>query len=532
MGSPSPAQIKFPNFSFLLHLAIFKFRMRTGNWKFKSGFTLVELLITIAIISILSSAVAFSTRINQDRARDSVRKSDLAVLYNALNAYLIDKGSYPPPLELDSGTEFASDSPNPWIPGLTQDYLKTIPKDPRQSKLQNLLALFKKIQTQIFLKKDQAGRVASSTNTTFIKTVDFTVWSEAGRSVIQSSDGGYMLVGESYNGTSKYDLIIAKYDNSGKVSWAKTIGGNNNEGAASVIQTSSNSYLIGGWTDSYGSGKRDMMLVSLDDGGNIAWSKTFGGSENEYVNSMAKTSDEGFILVGPSTSYNPVNFDKGDTLLVKVDSRGNTQWSKTIDAYLSPYSTTQTRNGDYVIVGAQSEFNNSTGTWGPSGFFIVKINGQGDLIWYKSAAGFQGLSVIEDSDGNYIVGANGNTQNHNSGALLAKFNSSGDLIWLRELTPNGAGNINSIKETQSGNYIMTGMNTEYAWEQGIGSYLILMEFDKNGNNLCLNPVGTPSALCLFTAFCNTSFRLFAFAKTVSNLALCEYNQTISYISLG
>src|SRR3989338_4645329 len=181
MGSPSPAQIKFPNFSFLLHLAIFKFRMRTGNWKFKSGFTLVELLITIAIISILSSAVAFSTRINQDRARDSVRKSDLAVLYNALNAYLIDKGSYPPPLELDSGTEFASDSPNPWIPGLTQDYLKTIPKDPRQSKLQNLLALFKKIQTQIFLKKDQAGRVASSTNTTFIKTVDFTVWSEAGR---------------------------------------------------------------------------------------------------------------------------------------------------------------------------------------------------------------------------------------------------------------------------------------------------------------------------------------------------------------
>lgn len=63
--------------------------------KTKSGFTLVELLIVIVIISVLATLTVFgANKVSRD-ARDFSRKSTVAVITESLEKYYADNGEYP-----------------------------------------------------------------------------------------------------------------------------------------------------------------------------------------------------------------------------------------------------------------------------------------------------------------------------------------------------------------------------------------------------------------------------------------------------
>lgn len=105
------------------------------NLKLNKGFTLIELMVTIAIIGILSGIGITSFTGARLKANDAKRRSDLVQLRNALEQYASDKGSYPS----TSGNWYSSD-PNEiagvpvkggnWIPGLAPTYIKSLPADP------------------------------------------------------------------------------------------------------------------------------------------------------------------------------------------------------------------------------------------------------------------------------------------------------------------------------------------------------------------------------------------------------------------
>lgn len=61
----------------------------------KSGFSLIELLVVISIIGLLSSLAVVSLNSARQKARDAVRKADMAQLRTALNLYYDDKLKYP-----------------------------------------------------------------------------------------------------------------------------------------------------------------------------------------------------------------------------------------------------------------------------------------------------------------------------------------------------------------------------------------------------------------------------------------------------
>ncbi len=84
------------------------------------AFTLVELLVVMALLSVLVSIIAVNFRNSQTRGRDVKRKSDLKQVSNALELYYSDYGQYPDTLPA-WGTELSD--------GKTV-YFKTLPKDP------------------------------------------------------------------------------------------------------------------------------------------------------------------------------------------------------------------------------------------------------------------------------------------------------------------------------------------------------------------------------------------------------------------
>lgn len=89
------------------------------------GFTLIELMISIAIVAIISTVGIVSYSKIQVLARDSKRKEDLRLIANALQLYYNDNKSYP----VNSNWVY-SNGTQPWIPGLNTSYMSALPTDP------------------------------------------------------------------------------------------------------------------------------------------------------------------------------------------------------------------------------------------------------------------------------------------------------------------------------------------------------------------------------------------------------------------
>ena len=86
-----------------------------------------------------------------------------------------------------------------------------------------------------------------------------------------------------------------------------------------MIQTSDEGYIIAGETTSFGNGY-DIYLVKTDANGNTLWSKTYGGTGMEYFSSLQKTSDGGYVIAGYTNSFGEGN---NDMYIIKTDSQGN-----------------------------------------------------------------------------------------------------------------------------------------------------------------------------------------------------------------
>jgi len=177
--------------------------------------------------------------------------------------------------------------------------------------------------------------------------------SEYGFSVQQTSDSGYIIAGFVWlTFGSHSDVYLIKTDPNGILKWQKTFGGIDYDFGRSVQQTTDGGYIITGYTISYGAGRDDVYLIKTDPGGNSQWQKTFGGSDEDIALSVQLTSDGGYIIAGQTgVSYYPPNYS--DVYLIKTDPNGNSQWQKTVrgSSWDVGLSVQQTFDGGYIIAG-------------------------------------------------------------------------------------------------------------------------------------------------------------------------------------
>jgi hypothetical protein len=258
----------------------------------------------------------------------------------------------------------------------------------------------------------------------FAKTYGGAYWDVA-YSVHHTSDGGYIVAGETNSFSASYysDAFLVKIDTNGNIIWAKTYRGTYWDKAYSVQQTSDGGYIVAGETNSFGAGYDDIFLIKTDASGNLQWAKTYGGTDDDKAYSVQQTSDGGYIVAGWTRSFGAY-----DIFLIKTDADGNIIWAKTYGGIYwdKAYSVQQTSDGGYIVAGYTGSFGA-----GSADIFLIKTDANGNIIWAKTYGGIDddlASSVQQTSDGGYIVG--GYTGSFGAGSadiFLIKTDANGNI---------------------------------------------------------------------------------------------------------
>jgi len=249
--------------------------------------------------------------------------------------------------------------------------------------------------------------------------------------------------------------------------WTKTYGGSNDDWGYSMQQTTDGGYIIAGACDSFDldGDSSDVYIVKTDTNGNEIWSKTYGGQGIDKGYSVQQTADGGYIIAG---------MQSGDVYAVKTYANGERQWASTYgwDGIGKGYSVEQTTDGGYIIAG--SHVSNDTGST-----VLIKIDSVGDTIWkrkYGGTAWEEGRSVRQTSEGGYVVAGTKNNK-----MFLMRTDTLGNQVWKKIYGAQGVSGGHSVEQTTDGGYIIAG----YTDLSGSGflNDVYLVKTDSSGETL-------------------------------------------------
>lgn len=306
-------------------------------------------------------------------------------------------------------------------------------------------------------------------------------------SIQQTSDGGYIAAGLTASNDSNiignhgyYDYLIVKLNNVGAIEWQKCFGGSQSDKAEVIKQCLDGSYIVIGNSHSNDSdvtgnhGNDDFWIVKLNNTGSIQWQKSLGGSYLETASSLSQTFDGGYIVAGNSSSNDgdvSSNYGSSDYWVVKLDTIGNIQWTKSMGGTYNDFlrSIEQTSDSGYIVAGnSYSNNNDVVGNHGWTDAWVVKLNSTGSIQWQKCLGGSnddRAYSVKQTSDGGFIVAGTTVSNdgdvigNHGGGDVwVIKLGSSGTIEWQKCLGGSNRDIAQSVQQTIDGGYVVAGFS--------------------------------------------------------------------------
>lgn len=238
-----------------------------------------------------------------------------------------------------------------------------------------------------------------------------------------------------------------------------TYGGLRYEEGSSIAVTFDKGFIMVGSTGSFGLGNSDIYIVKADSNGNYEWSKSYGGPQSDIGLSVKQTSDSGFVIAGYTNSFGAGGYD---VYILKTDRLGDTLWTKTFGGtdWDLGYEVVQTLDGGYAIVGETYSFG-----LGDNDMYLIRIDSNGDLLWTKTYGGVEqdyGRTLIETADTGFLIAGATYTFDTDSGdAFVVKTNNVGDITWTRHYGGTGMDMFNDAIESIDLGYVFLGTTTGY-----------------------------------------------------------------------
>ena len=269
----------------------------------------------------------------------------------------------------------------------------------------------------------------------------------------QTADSGFALCGYTGFGAGANDIHVFKLDQNGATQWARAYGNNANDFPQGFEPTADGGYIISGYRRNYTSTTNyQAFLCKINGAGVVQWFKTYSANLREAVNGVVEMPNGDFVAVGTSTSSGA---GLRDVMVIRVNSAGQLQWSRTFGGTSDDFSVgvDVTPSGDIAVFGHSESFTTGVGR----DLYLLKIDGSGNLLWSRNYGGPQTDYRVKAPDAGFSQTANGGflltgaTQSFgwggNDDVYLIKTDSMGE-VECNFQTPN----------TQSGNITLTETN--------------------------------------------------------------------------
>jgi len=233
-------------------------------------------------------------------------------------------------------------------------------------------------------------------------------------------------------------------------------------------------------------GGEDFWVVKLKADGTKEWDKTYGGSDQDFLQALELTPDGGYILGGytwSNKSGDKSEPKKGysDYWVVKLKADGSKEWDKTFGGKEGNTLTTlqTTHDGGYILGGnsdSRISGDKTQGTRGWNDYWIIKITADGSKVWDKRFGGTkdEDLQALQQtSDGGYILGgysnsdAGGDKTENRKGTSparyspdywIVKLDANGSKVWDKSYGGQKAEFFTALQPTREGGYILGGFS--------------------------------------------------------------------------
>lgn len=374
----------------------------------------------------------------------------------------------------------------------------------------------------IILTINSANVKTQGGNNLTTNTVNYTSYSwytfvggDAATSMQQTGDGGHIVLGlaganiASFGGqtplnaySASSDLLIVKLTAIGAVQWYTFLGGAGAEGAHSIWQTNDGGYIITGKTNaniaslggqtplnSYTTND-EILVVKLNAAGGVQWYTFLGGAGNDWGRAIQQTSDGGYVLAGYASANIPTLGGQlplnpyvagNDDLIVRLSASGTVQWYTFVGSAGedNAYTIRQTNDGGFIFGGFSAgniaALDGKTPvTAYATGYdgLVVKLNASGGVDWYTFIGGTgadQVQNLKQTGDGGYIVAGHASATISSLGGqtplnnyvgsedfLVVKLNNTGNVQWYSFFGGSGQDLAMSIDQTSDGGYVIAG----------------------------------------------------------------------------
>ncbi len=311
--------------------------------------------------------------------------------------------------------------------------------------------------------KEEIKNTEVPENTSFVKTIGGSK-NDVASSISNTNDGGYIILGHTQSNdydfsekeNTSFDVMLLKYLANDELAWKKTYGGTDDDRGSKIITTADGNYAIIGYSRSNdidvneNAGDKDFWLLKLDTSGNILWQKTFGYLGKDFGTSIIQTTDNGFLIVGE----------------LDVTSSGGQGNSK---------RKAKHAGGD---------------------IWAIKIDNQGNIQWRKYFGGSftdTPYTVIQTHEGDYIIAGTSDSTDadisNNKGSYdfwVIKINSQGTLLWEKSLGGTEIDEAKSIVSIDNQYFFILGHTRSSDQNVSIskgGADLWLIKIDTHGNLL-------------------------------------------------
>lgn len=278
-------------------------------------------------------------------------------------------------------------------------------------------------------------------------------------SAVQTPKAETILAGRVYVNGQNFDASLVKINSSGTIEWKTRLGGNKYEQFDGVVALKDGTYVAVGSTTTFVEPQpyvaSDLLIVRFEESGKILWRKTIGATGDDRAVSATATFDGGIVILVDTNSFgdpDPFLDTYNDFLIIKLNASGEIQWSLNLAVRGEDHAISSIGLKDGSIIVGGYGFENK--------LMLSRINQTGKILWTRKLNElfiFRAMTQLQD--GNILISAGEHDLTGNS--VLTKINPSGIVLWSKRITSNNEHvDVSALLADDSGGAFVAGLTSD------------------------------------------------------------------------